>query len=409
MNFDQAGNRKRVSELCAKGVEVWGPERVYVDSSVDLDAIEAGAVVRQATLSGSTLSIGAGSVIGTSGHAEVDDCQIGRNVELGSGMYHSSTFLDGVKIRGFAEIRPGTLLEEEVDLAHCVALKNTTFTACCVAGSLINFCDVFLSGGTSRRDHTEVGSAAVHYNFDPWGDKWGSLLGGIRGVLLREDPVFIGGTCGIVGPVEIGFGAVLAAGSTIRRSVSANTLVATSSRNVKVNGFDRRKRGSVARAFVTTARLVATLRAFDSWYKNVRLPYSDSRERTLYAAARGRIEAQASERIKRLRRVVSILGQGDGAAAPWAKPTAREHAHLVRTWEEMRRLLEARLDEMPPPSDFMRGYRNAREGGLSHLEAVRAAPESGHAEAWLQGLVEGITIQAKSLVNYEVSAGRRWD
>lgn len=407
MKFDESGNQKRVGELRARGVEVWGPERVYVDASVDMGAIEPGAVLRQATLSGSSLSIGAGSVVGTSGHAEVQDCQIGRDVELGSGTYRSATLLDGVKVRGFAEIRPGTLLEEQVDLAHCVALKNTTFTACCVAGSLINFCDVFLSGGTSRRDHTEVGSAAVHYNFDPWGAKWGSLFGGIRGVLLRQDPVFIGGTCGIVGPVEIGFGAVVAAGSTVRRSVSPNTLVSTSSRELRIKGFDRRKRGSVAKAFVTTASLVATLRAFDSWYKNVRLPYCDSRERSLYVAARSRVASQASERIDRLRRVVSVLREGNGHAAPQARGTSREHAHLVRTWGRFRRLLEARLDGLPPPSDFIRGYSSARESGMSHIEAVRAAPEQDHAEEWLQGLVDGIKMQARSLANFEVT-GARW-
>ena len=80
MAFDDSGNRARVASLQRRGVDVWGPERVYVSTDVNLDAIEPTAVIRQATLSGKDLSIAAGAVIGTSGHAEVSDCQIGPNV-----------------------------------------------------------------------------------------------------------------------------------------------------------------------------------------------------------------------------------------------------------------------------------------------------------------------------------------
>ena len=286
MPFDENGNRARVDALKARGADVWGPERVYVSEDVDLDAIEPGASIRHATLSGPTLSIASGAVVGASGHAEVHGCQIGRNVELGSGLYTGATFLEGVKIRGFAEIRPGTLLEEQVDLAHCVALKNTTLTCCCVAGSLINFCDLFLTGGTSRRDHSEVGSSAIHFNFDPRGDKWGSLIGSIRGVLLRSDPVFIGGSGGLVGPLDIGLGAVTAAGSIIRKDVGENELVAESGRRLRRPGFDRHAYGPLKRQFLVTAKLIGTLKALDAWYRLVRLPSAREDERPLYEAAK---------------------------------------------------------------------------------------------------------------------------
>ncbi len=399
MKFDGAANRERIAVLRSRGVEVWGPERVYVDSSVELGAIETGAVLRQATLSGHSLMIGAGSVIGTSGHAEVKDCQIGRGVRLGSGLYQGATLLDGVAVRGFAEIRPGTLLEEQVDLAHCVALKNTTFTACCVAGSLINFCDLFLSGGTSRQDHTEVGSGAVHYNFDPWADKWGSLLGGIRGVLLRSDPIFIGGTSGLVGPVEVGFGAVVAAGTTIRRSVKHNTLVAAGGKNVRIKGFDRKRRGAVVRAIETTSKLVATLHALDAWYRLVRIPSASERERKLYEAACGRIRAQARERVRRLGRVVKVLGKPSvDASGSTDAAYSEKHARVVGAWPALNALLDDPLAPRDVPADFIASYRDCREGGQSHLEAVRTARGPRAASAWLDGLVAGCTQQAGQLL-----------
>ncbi len=385
MAFDDGGNRARVESLQRRGVDVWGPERVYISGDVNLDAIEPTAVIRQATLSGKDLSIAAGAVIGTSGHAEVSDCQIGPDAELGAGLYQGATLLNGVKVRGFAEIRPGTLLEEEVDVAHSVALKNTTFTACCVAGSLINFCDLFLTGGTSRKDHTEIGSGAIHYNFDPRGDKWGSLLGSIRGVLLRSDPVFIGGTCGLVGPLEVGLGAVTAAGCTIRRDVPEGTLVSSADRAAIIPSFDRTAYGSLRRQFRVTAKLVATLRALEAWYELVRLPHAPPRERHLYEFALRRVGVQAQERIDRLAKIVAKLEAGARASSAWIQA---EHRQIVQVWPSLRNTLQQPVKPQLPAARFTQGYADARGSGQGHLAAVKAA-DAGAAEAeeWLEGVV----------------------
>ena len=395
MAFDDSGNRTRVESLQRRGVDVWGPERVYISTDVNLDAIEPTAVIRQAALSGKDLSIAGGAVIGTSGHAEVSDCQIGPNVELGAGLYQGATLLNSVKVRGFAEIRPGTLLEEEVDIAHSVALKNTTFTACCVAGSLINFCDLFLSGGTSRKDHTEIGSWAIHYNFDPRGDKWGSLLGGIRGVLLRSDPVFIGGTCGLVGPLEVGLGAVTAANCTIRKDVPANTLVSTNDRAVSIPNFDRKAYGSLRRQFRVTAKLVATLRALEAWYELVRLPHAPARERHLYEFAMTRVGIQAQERIDRLAKIVAKLEVRAPASSAWIQA---EHRQLVRGWPDMRNTLQQPVQPQLPPTPFLRTYGEARASGEGHVASLKiAGPYAAEAEAWLEGMVDAVmqTLDAR--------------
>ena len=389
MAFDDGGNRARVEILQRRGVEVWGPERVYIGSDVNLNAIEPTAVIRQATLSGKDLSIAAGAVVGTSGHAEVSDCQIGPNAELGAGLYQGATLLNGVKVRGFAEIRPGTLLEEEVDIAHSVALKNTTFTACCVAGSLINFCDLFLTGGTSRKDHTEIGSGAIHYNFDPRGDKWGSLLGSIRGVLLRSEPVFIGGTCGLVAPLEVGLGAVTAAGCTIRKDVPASTLVSTANRAASIPNFDRTAYGSRRRQFRVTAKLVATLRALEAWYELVRLPHAPPRERHLYAFALKRVGGQAQERIDRLGKIVAKLE----AATPASLASIQEeHRQLVRGWPDLRKTLQQPLSEpQVAPTRFTQAYAEARGSGQGHVASLKTADSyAAEAEVWLEGMVDAV-------------------
>jgi hypothetical protein len=87
-------------------------------------------------------------------------------------------------------------------------------------GLLINFCDCFMAGGTSRKDHSEVGSSYIHFNFTPDGDKaTASLFGDVpRGVMLKQPRIFLGGQGGAVGPLICGYGNVVAAGSILRRS-----------------------------------------------------------------------------------------------------------------------------------------------------------------------------------------------
>ena len=86
-----------------------------------------------------------------------------------------------------AQVREGCLLEEEANGAHCVGLKQTILFPFVTLGSLINFCDCLMAGGTSRKDHSEVGSSYIHFNYTPDGDKTtASLFGDVpRGVMLE--------------------------------------------------------------------------------------------------------------------------------------------------------------------------------------------------------------------------------
>ena len=103
--YDDGGNRLRLARLSDRGVDVWGAERVYVSEEVPLENIEPGAALYDATLQGASTRVGAGSKIGVSGHARLSDCQVGCDVELGAGSFDGATFLDGAKMRGWAEAR----------------------------------------------------------------------------------------------------------------------------------------------------------------------------------------------------------------------------------------------------------------------------------------------------------------
>jgi len=384
-HYDEAGNRARITSLRDKGVDVWGPERVYIAPDVKLERIEAGARIRHATLEGSKLLIGAETEIGASGHARVSDCQIGRNVSLGAGTYEGATILDRSSIRGWAEIRPGTLIEEEVEAAHTVAFKNTVLTATCVTGSVLNYCDLFMSGGTSRSNHSEVGSGVVHFNFDPRGDKWGSLLGDARGALLLRAPVFVGGQVGLVAPVSVGFGAVLAAGSLVRRDVDEDCVHFEQAENQRIRGFDREVYTGLRRKLVATARLVGSLWALDAWYEQVRTPFADSLRTACYVEAREQLAAQVAERVKRLGKLIAKLPRS------LHKTEGRSEFEMVRA--EHRLLIEKQVEIMaafenpgapPPPVGFVTAYEQARRSN-EHVAAVQSLNDAvaAQAEDWI--------------------------
>ncbi len=386
--YDDGGNRLRLARLSDRGVDVWGAERVYVGEEVPLENIEPGVSLYNATLTGASTCVGAGSRLGLSGHVRLADCQLGCDVDLGAGTFEGGTFLDGAKIRGWAEVRPGVLIEEDAEAAHTVAFKNTILTAGSVTGSLINFCDVFLTGGTSREDHSEVGSGVVHFNFDPRGDKWGSVFGDATGVLMRSAPVFIGGKCGIVGPLHVDYGAVLAAGSVVRRNVGSDRILYDAGETAEVHGFDREVYTALRRKFLTTARLIGSLWALDAWYEHVRMAYAEPSQRPVYESARAQAIVHVAERVNRLRKIIAKLERSivkvERGADEGLKALVPQHRKLIEKEAEIAKALAHKPDIGGPPTAFLAAYEAARQES-PHVAAVQALNDD-HAAAAAQWL-----------------------
>lgn len=203
---------KTVDDLISKGVIFKHPASVSIASDVCLDNIAKGVVIYGGCrISGVHTSIGPGTVLGREAPVVLENCQLGANVKLCGGYFNSVTLLDGVEVGSGSHMRPGSLLEENSSCAHTVGLKQTILMPHVVLGSLINFCDCLMAGGTSRVNHSEVGSSYVHFNYTPHQDKaTASLLGDVpRGVMLDQSPVFLGGQGGLVGPSSLEFGTII--------------------------------------------------------------------------------------------------------------------------------------------------------------------------------------------------------
>ncbi|MGB1700138.1 MAG: UDP-N-acetylglucosamine pyrophosphorylase [Nannocystaceae bacterium] len=315
--------RGRVRALQDRGVRVVDPCQTFVDSDVDVARIDSSAVLHPGTrLHGPSLLLGPRVEVGTEGPATLRDCAFGADTAIASGFAHGAVLLDGASLGANAHVRPGTLLEEQASTAHAVGLKHTVLLSFVTLGSLINFCDCLMAGGRSRKDHSEVGSGYIHFNFTPWGARGDkatpSLFGDVsRGVLLREDRIFLGGSGGCVGPRAVGFGAVTGAGQVTRRDVPAHTMSVQAapevSRDFQPGTLDRLEPRAAA-----NARYLGQLAALRAWYTQVRAPRAAAtgdHHPMLIEAALGVLDLALAERLKRLQAFASerggTVGTGD--------------------------------------------------------------------------------------------------
>ncbi|VFQ46709.1 hypothetical protein [Desulfoluna butyratoxydans] len=219
MNETEPGDIIRA--LLDKGVNIPAPMSIEISPEVRIDRISGDGVTlhRGCRISGEETFIGPGVVLGEEAPMTVDSCQLAKGVRLKGGFAQKTVFLEKAEVGSGAHLREGTILEEEASCAHTVGLKQTILLPFVTLGSLINFCDVLMAGGTSRRDHSEVGSSYIHFNFTPNQDKaTASLLGNVpEGVMLDKRPIFLGGQGGLVGPCHLAFGTVVAAGTLMRK------------------------------------------------------------------------------------------------------------------------------------------------------------------------------------------------
>ncbi len=81
----------------------------------------------------------------------LENCRVGRNVRLNGGFFQEAVFLGDNVFGSNAHVRAGTIMEEQACAAHTVGLKQTLLFPFVTLGSLINFCDCFMAGGTSRK------------------------------------------------------------------------------------------------------------------------------------------------------------------------------------------------------------------------------------------------------------------
>lgn len=371
-----------VIALLDKGVRMPLPDTVQVADDVDPARVSGSGVTIHpgCRISGSETVISAGVTLGAEGPVTIDDVRLGPGAAIAAGYAAKTVLLEGASLGSGAHVREGTLLEEQASTAHTVGLKQTILLPYVTLGSLINFCDCLMSGGTSRRDHSEVGSSYIHFNFTPDGDKTTPSLFGdvVHGVLLDQPAVFLGGQGGTVGPVTVGFGSVVAAGSVLRSDVGPGKLVVAGpppAMTVDRSPADYR---SVNRILAKNLRYLGELAALEAWHRHVRSPFFAAQElgSLVGAGALAMLDSARAERISRLR---SMLGKAPAENA--AAASARDHI------DEVCRVVTSAVGA--PPAVVLEGLVG-RVGSMGYLDAVHGLDAASRAAivGWLGGSLD---------------------
>jgi bifunctional UDP-N-acetylglucosamine pyrophosphorylase/glucosamine-1-phosphate N-acetyltransferase len=392
-----------VQRLMERGVRIPCPHSVEVDENVNPERIAPGVVVHTGCrIAGATTSIGPDSEIGREAPAAIEDCQLGHHVELRGGFFSGATFLDGVIIGSAAHVRSATLLEEEASAAHAVGLKQTIFLPFVTAGSLINFCDALMAGGTSRRNHSEIGSSYIHFNFTPHQDKaTPSLIGDVpHGVFLDRSPIFLGGQGGLVGPVRIAYGTVISAGTICRKDIlEEGEIFAPPTGATESRKFTPGIYRAINRTVENNLIYIGNLWALRAWYQYVRVRTmsADVFAEACRAGALERIEGSLNERRKRLKELADkmplSLERARAETGDDLPPALRtQQRALSERWQEIDEKLAA-----GPSSEvgaagceaFLKEWGKVQTDS-GHIKAIETLGPLARKQgaAWLQAIVD---------------------
>jgi len=412
---------KKVNMLIRKGVKIPMPQTVLIADDVVLDRIAGEGVVIYpgCRIFGEKTLIMPGAKLGHDGPVTVEDCQIGTDVELKGGVFQRSVFLEKVTMGYGAQVRAGCILEEEAKGGHTVGLKQTILFPFVTLGSLINFCDCFMAGGTSRTNHSEVGSSYIHFNYTPNQDKaTPTLIGDVpRGVMLNQPPIFLGGQGGIVGPVRVEYGTVIAAGVVHRKDAfgKGKLLLGHAPVNRATMHYPGMYR-NVKYRVINNINYIANLMALKQWYIGVRSPFfkTDSMGEMLYAGVLEKLEMALNERIKRFKTLAEKMPESAAEYRKVMKTKAddtilRQKQALFDRWQDLEALFtryrgyEGDASRREP---FLEKIANLiKEKGCNYLPVIRSLDKTWSAKGtkWLQGIVDTINQEAFELLpSYKV-------
>jgi bifunctional UDP-N-acetylglucosamine pyrophosphorylase / glucosamine-1-phosphate N-acetyltransferase len=403
-------NNEAIIELIEKGVEIPNPLTIDIGEEVKVSQVSGNGVkiYPGCRIYGEETVIAAGAQIGHEGPVTIENCQIGPGVELKGGYFKKAVFLEKASMGLGAHVREGCILEEQANGAHCVGLKQTILFPFVTLGSLINFCDCLMAGGTSRKDHSEVGSSYIHFNFTADGDKaTASLFGDVpRGVMLNQPGIFLGGQGGAVGPVRLGYGNIVTAGTVLRKDVlESNKMIIGKSYRGGVIPFVPDLYAGLSHMVENNILYLANLTALEQWYIHVRQGIFNTHELgdLIYTGALEKLAMAKKERIKRLKAVAdkmpdSLKKDGGGERTSTGKIELHNNVGQVCDLFDSDMAAEIGAEHRDP---FLAGVHNQmNDNNADYLKLIQGLPAdlSRKGTLWLDGIIHELCRKTAGLL-----------
>ena len=400
--------KEKIQLLIEKGVKIPNSTGVDIGEEVGLDRISGDGVIIYpgCKIYGKKLLIMSGTKLGYEGPVTIEDCQLGPKVELKGGFFRKSIFLEKANMGSGAQVRDACILEEEANGAHMVGLKHTILFPFVTLGSLINFCDCLMAGGTSRNNHSEVGSSYIHFNYTPNQDKaTPSLVGDVpKGVMLNQYPIFLGGQGGLVGPTRLGYGMVIAAGTIYRGDYTqGGKILASEGLKRKESDFYPGVYWNISRRTFNNINYISNLMALRQWYIGTRSQFfqGDFMSQELYKGVLEKVDMAIEERINRLKALVQKMPQSVEAyqkimRGKGSQELLNQKKELMERWEEIEDILYSSKSKMGQPSireAFLEKInQDIKDKGVDYIKVIQGLDKtwSSKGTQWLQGIVDEI-------------------
>jgi bifunctional UDP-N-acetylglucosamine pyrophosphorylase/glucosamine-1-phosphate N-acetyltransferase len=217
--LERCHQRRLADALMLAGTTLADPGRVDIrgelsvgrDVFIDVNTVFSGNV----TL-GDNVSIGPNCVVSNS--------SIGDNTELlANCVVDQATLANDCVIGPFARLRPGSTFAERSKVGNFVEVKNSSFGEGSKANHLAYVGDAQVGAGSN------IGAGTITCNYDG-ANKHKTRLG---------KNVFIGSNSTLVAPLDIADNGFVAAGSTIVKTVLADSLAVARGRQKNIEGWTR--------------------------------------------------------------------------------------------------------------------------------------------------------------------------
>ena len=404
----------KVSQLIQKGVQIACPQSIEIGDAVDVDKISGDGVVLHAgsKIFGEKTIILRGARIGFEAPATIKNCQIGPEVELKGGFFEDAVFLANAKAGLGSHVREASIFEEQASIAHTVGTKHTILFPFVTLGSLINFCDCLMAGGTSRKNHSEVGSSYIHFNFTPNQDKaTASLIGDVpQGVMLNQPPIFLGGQGGLVGPCRLAYGTTVAAGTILRKDeLRPERLLFGGSQKSGNMPYSPGRYRSEKRVVVNNIVYIANLMALNQWYHYVRhLFISEDFPEALLSGLKEKLNRAITERVDRLEalsiKIKKVVESQKRTKSAKSSSLLEQKQQFYQKWPQLKDLLDQHLNENGDIGDrdaFLENIsKGIRKTGVDYIAVIQSLPLSATSMGikWLQGIVDQVVQDALEII-----------
>lgn len=200
---EESYRKQIIRKHCLNGVTVVDPNTTYISAE---SVIEPEAVIHPMTHILGKSVVGARSEIGPS--TMMKDSEVGEGCTILMSHVNRVKICDHVRVGPFANLRPGTVLNDRVKVGNFVEVKNADL------GMGASVSHLTYIGDASVGAETNIGAGTITCNYDGF-KKSRTTIG---------EGAFIGSNSTLIAPVTIGDGAMVAAGSVINTDVPADAL-----------------------------------------------------------------------------------------------------------------------------------------------------------------------------------------